>query len=162
MNLVNFLVIQSTYPLRPIMPNNASHSGITAAAGTCICHDFFLCLTSKCSHTFRFYNLSLLHLRQIDRSCFRTLPNILHCCRRAGLFPYPVWLILLSNQLEIVSSMSWIPNPLRTGLIYIYTKSKILLNSLQRFAFYIITDYVYTHLDASSKILFNINTNSTP
>lgn len=127
MNLVNFLVIPSTYPLRPIMPNNASHSGITAAAGTCICHDFFLCLTSKCSHTFRFYNLSLLHLRQIDRSCFRTLPNILHCCRRAGLFPYPVWLILLSNQLEIVSSMSWIPNPIRIGLIHIYTKVKFCL-----------------------------------
>lgn len=127
MNLVNFLVIPSTYPLRPIMPNNASHSGITAAAGTCICHDFFLCLSSKCSHTFRLYNLSFLHLRQIDRSCLRTLPNILHCCLRAGLFPYPMWLILLSNQLEIVGSMSWIPNPLCTGLVYIYTKVKFRL-----------------------------------
>ena len=46
MNLVNLLLTPSTYPLRPIMPNNASHSGITAAAGTCISHDFFLHLPS--------------------------------------------------------------------------------------------------------------------
>jgi len=38
------------------MPNNANHSGITAAAGTCISHDFFLRLPSHCSRTYRLYS----------------------------------------------------------------------------------------------------------
>lgn len=94
--------IPPTHPLHPVMPNNACCSGITAAAGTCICHNFFLHLPTLFSCLVELYNCySFLHSRQIDRSYFRTLPNILHCCHKVGLFSYPMWLILLPNQLKI-------------------------------------------------------------
>ena len=35
------LLLPSTHPLRPIITDNARHSCITAAAGTCIGHGFY-------------------------------------------------------------------------------------------------------------------------
>ena len=53
--------------------------------------------------TKKLYNYcSLRHFHQFAWSCVCTLPKIPHCCILcAGLFSYPVWLIVHKNQLKI-------------------------------------------------------------
>jgi len=85
------VLLPSTHPLHPINTDNACHSCITAAAGTCICHGFSLNLITLFSFTIKLYNYhSLHHFHQFAESCFRTLFNIPHCCLlgKVVLIPY--------------------------------------------------------------------------
>ncbi len=85
------LLLHPTHPLRLITTNNASHSCITAAAGTCIGHDFSSDLITLCWSANELYSYhSLPHSHQFDGSCDCKLPNIPHCCLfgRVVLIPY--------------------------------------------------------------------------
>ena len=76
----------STNSLRPIIPNNASPSRITAAAGTRLAGTSFsiqviifideITLQPGCTNATLF---CLPHSRSITRSSFRSLPKIPHC-----------------------------------------------------------------------------------
>eukprot|EP00976_Prorocentrum_cordatum_P001722 34738-Prorocentrum_minimum.AAC.1 len=70
-----------TYPLRPVIPNNAYSPRITAAAGTEVSRSFFF----KSCHCLilmkEVYNTTGLHpSRGITGSGFRPVSKIPHCC----------------------------------------------------------------------------------
>ena len=101
---------QPTNPLHPVTTNNTCPLRITATAGTKLVRtyspiNYIIFIDKRVLQT-----RNLLHSRNITRSSFRSLSNILHCCplKRLGPFSVPMWLIILSNQLCIV------------GLLYFY------------------------------------------
>ena len=55
MSIIN-IILKPTYPIHLINLNNARYSCITAAAGTCIGHNFSLTKTSIFSITNKLYN----------------------------------------------------------------------------------------------------------
>lgn len=50
------MILQPTYPIHLINTDNASYSCLTAAAGTCIGHNFFLKLVSLFYSMIKLYN----------------------------------------------------------------------------------------------------------
>lgn len=108
--LQGFQLRPSTYPLRPIIPNNVSTTCITAAAGTELA-------SAYSSSTV----IIFLDKRALQRLCCPFLTHepsmgqtFVHCPkfptavlrRSLDLFPVPMWLLTLPCQLKIISLVS--------------------------------------------------------
>ena len=78
-----------TYPLRPIMMNNARTVCLTAAAGTDLASTSYqVVVQSLSSHPKALYNFRLHHAQILAGSGFRPLPKIPHCCPPQKIEPY--------------------------------------------------------------------------
>src|SRR5512137_3110974 len=109
-----------TYPLRPIIPNNACTLRITAAAGTELAGASFDGTVIICRY---FQQTNSSHLTELyDPKAFVTHTALLrqgfpHCARfptaasRRSLdrVSVPVWLAILSDQLTIVALVGYYP-----------------------------------------------------
>ena len=110
------LTKQPTHPLNPVIPNNACHLCITAAAGTELAvassgiaqlqalFEPFACLTLTVVYTPRGFILHAALLRHAFAHCGRFVAAALR--GGPGSVSVPMWLIILSDQLPVLALVS--------------------------------------------------------
>lgn len=99
------LQIPPTYPLRPVIPNNACPTCITAAAGTgfartCFWNNVNIILSPKGFTTKRAF---ITHAIELDQACAHCLKFLTAAIRKSlDRVSVLVWLYVLSDQLRII------------------------------------------------------------